>query len=93
MSRRPGLGRAWIEKYTNDVYPDDFVLKGTVKLPPPRYYDHVYELDNPKGFEQIKKARTLKAKQNACETTPERLAVKERLKYKQMQRLSKRGFK
>jgi len=89
MSRRPGLGRGWLEKFKNDVYPDDFVLKGNQKFQPPRYYDHVFELDNPEQFDKIKNARKQKAKQNACETTPERLAVKERLQYKRLEYLKR----
>lgn len=89
MSRRPGLGRGWLEKFQQDVYPDDYVLKDGKKLPPPRYYDSVFELDNPEQFEKIKRARMHKAKQNACESSPERLSVKERLQYKRLERLQR----
>ena len=37
MSRRPGVGRSWFDKFYKDVYPHDYVIcRGGVKLPPPR---------------------------------------------------------
>lgn len=40
MSRRPGLGSGWLDKYWMDVYPEDAVTtRGGVKLRPPRFYD------------------------------------------------------
>lgn len=43
MSRRPGIGREWFNKYWRDVYPNDFcvVEKGHLRKPP-RYYDEIY---------------------------------------------------
>jgi hypothetical protein len=35
MSRRPGIGRAWLDKYLSDVYPDDFIVIKGVKMPVP----------------------------------------------------------
>jgi len=35
MSRRPGLGRAWIEKFKVDVFPSgEMVVRGVVTKPP-----------------------------------------------------------
>lgn len=39
MSRRPGIGHPWLEKYRTDVYPHDFVVVNGVKCKPPKYYD------------------------------------------------------
>ena len=36
MSRRPGLGKGWFEKYKSDVYPDDFVILNGKKMKPPK---------------------------------------------------------
>lgn len=39
MSRRPGLGRAWLDRYASDVFPVDFVvLPGGRRCGVPRYY-------------------------------------------------------
>lgn len=43
MSRRPWIGRGWIERYASDVYPhDQVVMRGQV-MKPPRAYDRWYE--------------------------------------------------
>lgn len=41
MSRRPGIGRAWVDKFEGDVYPsDEVIVKGSPQRPP-RYYDSI----------------------------------------------------
>ena len=43
MSRRPGIGLGWLEKYVRDVYPNDFILlHNGIQCKPPRYYDDMY---------------------------------------------------
>ncbi len=39
MSRNPGLGKKWIEKYKTDVYPSDEIIVNGKPARPPRYYD------------------------------------------------------
>lgn len=39
MSRKPGIGQTWLEKYKSDVYPHDYVVIKKHKIRPPRYYD------------------------------------------------------
>jgi len=39
MSRRPGIGSAWFDKYSSDVYPKDFTTVNGKKFKPPKYYD------------------------------------------------------
>lgn len=41
MSRRPGIGNAWITKFQADVYPSDEVIIKEFPARPPRYYDNV----------------------------------------------------
>lgn len=39
MSRRPGIGADWIDKYQSDVFPDDkLTIRSNVKITPPRYF-------------------------------------------------------
>lgn len=45
MSRRPAIGKRWIEYYYKDVYPHDFVvIRNGVKCKPGKYFDSRYEL-------------------------------------------------
>lgn len=74
MSRRPGIGSAWFEKYHQEVYPADEVVHNGRKFKPPRYYDE--KLDE----NQLMRVKTKRADQAANfqhERTPERLKVKE----------------
>ncbi|AXH76384.1 MAG: replication initiator protein [Microviridae sp.] len=81
-SRRPGLGKKWIEKYMGDVYPHDQVtLKGKT-LKPPKFYDSQYEIIEPKKMEEIKKRRKEFAEANR--------PTKQRLK--QMKEIMKSKF-
>lgn len=40
-SRRPGLGRAWVEKFYDDIYPSGHIMRDGSPAPIPRYYDKI----------------------------------------------------
>lgn len=61
MSRRPGIGRSWIEKYSGDVYPKDEVISRGFPSRPPRYYDQVLEAKDPALLASLKVRRELEA--------------------------------
>ena len=62
MSRRPGIGADWYDKYKKEVYPSDsVVMRGREMLPPP-YYDKLLEKSDPALFDKIKRERTNAAK-------------------------------
>lgn len=66
MSRRPGIGLDWYEKYKDtDVFAHDAItIRGHVKCTPPRYYGSKYELTNPQEYALIKEKRLKKCKGN-----------------------------
>lgn len=39
MSRKPGIGGAWIDRHSGETYRDDDVVSGSFRRRPPRYYD------------------------------------------------------
>lgn len=57
MSRRPGIGRGWLDKYYSDVFPRDEVVINGRLCKPPRYYDSVCEERAPTVMERIKRKR------------------------------------
>lgn len=58
MSRNPGIARSWFEKFFSDVYPHDYVVvRGGMKMPPPKYFDYLLELRDPEMLSKIKAAR------------------------------------
>lgn len=77
MSRRPGIGRPWLDKYMTDVYPDDFVVVRGRKLRPPKYYDNIHANLDPFGHDVIKERRELNGRLNSQNSTLERLTVRE----------------
>lgn len=79
MSRRPGIGKAWLEQYMSDVYPSDMVLVNYKPCSPPKYYDKQFEMVYPSDMEEIKKKRIKNSHKHALEKTPERLEVKEKI--------------
>lgn len=81
MSRRPGIGRGYYEKFGQEVRDHDNVVAMGVKHRPPRYYDQRSKLVDPELFEQVRKARKRLAvtEANKLDNTPGRLRVKEQL--------------
>lgn len=61
MSRRPGIGRGWFEKYRRDVYPsDECVVNGKV-VKPPRYYDNLADSCVPSVMARVRSRRRVEA--------------------------------
>ncbi len=57
MSLRPAVGKRWIEKWWDDVYPRDFVVIDGVEAKPPRYYDKWMDKNQPDLMEQVRLKR------------------------------------
>lgn len=62
MSRNPGIAKDWFLKFNKDVYNHDkVILEHNHVLRPPRYFDSMYEADNPSRMRELKKQRREKA--------------------------------
>lgn len=57
MSRRPAIGRRWIEKYWRDVYPRDYVVVDGFECRPPRYYDRWLEEHHQEVWKEVRRKR------------------------------------
>lgn len=88
MSRRPGLGKGWYDKYKSDCYPSDFLIHRDKRIKPPKYYDRQYELDSPEEYAIIKSIREENAKLNT-DNSPARLKVKCLVKKSQLRELKR----
>lgn len=75
MSRRPGLGRSWYEKFGPHAYEWDSVVFKGVEVPPPRFYDSLRV--GPAINDNLKKKRRRKAALNRADQTLARLRVRE----------------
>ena len=88
MSLKPAIGKDWYETYKSDIYPSDFLIHQGKKIKVPRYYDKLYELES-EDIEKIKFQRRQKARKRLSENTPERLAVREKVKTLTMQQFTR----
>jgi hypothetical protein len=86
MSRRPGLGKEWLEKYKGDTNKDFITLRGK-KMKLPKYYDSLLEREDEQSMKERKFRRLKQAHIRRKDNTYERLLVKEKVKEKQLEQL------
>lgn len=84
MSRRPGLGKVWYEKFKSDVFPKDFITIRGKKMFSPKYYTKNLESEDPELFEKIKSKRLLYAEDKEFDNSPNRLEVRKEVKEAQI---------
>ena len=89
MSRRPGIGSAWLQKYTSDTDKDFITINGKV-MSLPRYYDKLLEEKDPEDMMRRKQKRIEKFNENPEEHMTDRLRVKEKVKEAQINMLSRK---
>lgn len=86
MSRRPGIGKGWLEKFKSDVYPWDFVILRGKKVRPPKFYDQVL---SERELAELKARREVAAELHSDDCTPARLRVRECVKMSQYVKLKR----
>lgn len=59
-----GIGYDWFAKFSSDVYPKDFVTMEGKKERPPRYYDSLYESQEPERMKAVKAKRSQAAQKD-----------------------------
>ena len=79
MSRRPGIGAKWLEKYEGDAYPQGKIVINGHEQNPPRYYDKIWAEKEPEKWEEIQYNRYKEGMKYITERTPERLKVQEQV--------------
>ena len=87
MSRRPGIGKEFYNRYKNDIYPRDQVVIDNKKYPVPAFYDKLLAQDDPKLLEELKVKREKAAVAASLLETEDRLRQREQFKHKQVERL------
>lgn len=89
MSRRPGIGKNWFEKYKTDVFPDDFVVVKGKKVKTPLFYLKQLEKYFPEDHEQIVEKRQQGLKGHYENNTRDRLQIREDLQILRAKRLER----
>lgn len=100
MSRKPGIARQYFDDHP-DIYDYDFINLKTekkgLKFKPPRYYDNLFDIENPERMSEIREIRQ-KMAQSAQKMKLERTSlsveemneVSERVKASQIKSLQRR---
>lgn len=88
MSRRPGIGATWFDKYKDDVYPSDEVVIDGMSMRPPKFYDKRLSEIDPVRFQKVKASRSKFGEWDE-EGMPWRLADKEYITLQRIGQLSR----
>lgn len=96
MSRRPGIGFTWFNKYKNQLLSIGFLnVPGKdgkyIKVPVPKYYLRILRnhLNFAEDYDRFIYRRMRRASANQSEYTPERLAVKESVLLDRLRKLQR----
>lgn len=89
MSRRPAIGARWYEQFGAEVRRDDTVVVRGVEAKPPRYYDKLHQKLDELAHADTKERRRVAARSRKADSTPERLAVREKVKKAQVTSLKR----
>lgn len=77
MSRMPGIGHAWLEKYSRDIYPEGKVIVRGKQTNTPRYYDKQYAKMEPLKYEDLQYGRYVEGLLHQEDQLPHRLKARE----------------
>lgn len=86
MSRRPGIGATWFDKFSGDCFPSDFIVIDGQRRPIPRYYALKLEEET---LRKLKIKRKLKSHKKRADQTPARLKVREEVLASRVKRLNR----
>jgi len=89
MSRRPGIGSQWFEKYHKDAFPSDFLVVSGKKHPVPRFYLDKLKVQNEPTAKSITIKRKKARLEDSANNTPERLYAREECKSASLKNLSR----
>ena len=86
MSRRPGIGKGWLDKYKSDAFPSDYVIVDGKRKKPPRFYSEQLSEEEKLPIQRARKRHALTQREN---NTKDRLAVREEVQRLKLQRLKR----
>jgi hypothetical protein len=84
-----GIGKAWIDKYGEGVYAEDRVIIKGKEVMPAKYYDKIFDMNEPEILEEVKKNRVKEALKKEDDNTQYRLITKETVKKAQTRALTR----
>ena len=92
MSRRPGIGAGWFDRYHTECYDWDSVIVNGHEAKPPRFYDARFELLDVMRMEEIKRKRRRAALLKRSDNTVDRRRVREVVELRRLAMFQRRSF-
>lgn len=89
MSRRPGIGAKWFDRYHADVTTHDIVVMDGSMQKPPGFYDECHAKTDAKAAAANKRKRKTKALKRRADNTSRRLKDRETVKNAQISNLKR----
>lgn len=86
MSRRPGIGTEWFNRYSADCFPSDFLIADGKHHPVPKFYLNKLKEAEQQPIKRARKRQSLKHRHNA---TPRRLADREAVQEARLTKLKR----
>lgn len=83
MSRRPGIGTNWYDRYSGDILRSGHLVVRGHKSSVPRFYNLKLEVQNPQRFSLMREKRLVSIADKWRDNTPARLAVRYRVRVAQ----------
>jgi len=91
MSRRPGIGRTFYDKFKTDIYPHDYCVVNGVRINVPKAYDEYLEREEPETLAKIKAFRKKAQAAPNPDKSTRRLRDREVCQQKRAQLLTRNG--
>lgn len=76
MSRRPGIGQRFYEKYKKEIFRNDFLVLRGIKMMPPKFFAGKFELESPAEYARVKARRKYLAGKNPENNTWDRMKAR-----------------
>jgi len=89
MSRRPGIGSSYLQKWKRDIFPSDSIIIRGVECQAPKYYLSQYEKMEPIKFLRVKNKRKNKQNENASQNTAYQLRIRQIVKISRIKALTR----
>ncbi len=87
MSRKPGLGRTYYEKYKQGIFSTGrVIINNNLRVSPPVYYTNIMKIHNPKEYKEYKSER----RKHAIELEPSELTYIEKVRLINHSKLKRR---
>lgn len=93
MSRRPGIGAWWYQRFAGDLFPVDHAVVDGKRWKVPNYYWYRFRDEaEPSLVEELQERRFERAAEQIAESTPERRSVREEVAVRRQAMFSERGL-